>query len=180
MSDLKKITINGAVYEVTPASHAENKSNPHKVTDEQVGAAPSGYGLGVQGAEQSTDDATVVDSYKINGWVKYFNADNVSLIAGLPNSHACLIRIEMFNWDYGKQTAHTIAGVVAERTYWQGAWTPWEIVNPPMTPGVEYRTTDRYKGSAVYKKVGGNGDILWRIDGESKWRLWASASYVSE
>lgn len=31
-----------------------------------------------------------------------------------------------------------------------GIWKPWEWVNPPMVLGVEYRTTERYKGKPVY------------------------------
>ena len=32
-------------------------------------------------------------------------------------------------------------------------WQPWEWVNPPMRPGVEYQTTERYMGKPVYVKV---------------------------
>ena len=32
-------------------------------------------------------------------------------------------------------------------------WQPWEWVNPPMELGVEYRTTERYKGKPVYVKL---------------------------
>lgn len=34
-----------------------------------------------------------------------------------------------------------------------GEWQPWEWVNPPMALGVEYRTTERWNGKAVYTKV---------------------------
>ena len=39
-----------------------------------------------------------------------------------------------------------------------GAWV-WEWVNPPMVPGVEYRTTERWNGSPVYCKVVDCGEI---------------------
>ena len=58
-------------------------------------------------------------------------------------------------------------------------WTEWEHINPLLLEGVEYRTTDRYKGSAVYKKVDANGDILWRLEGEARWRLLTSANYIT-
>lgn len=32
-------------------------------------------------------------------------------------------------------------------------WFPWEWVNPPMRPGVEYRTTERYLDKPVYAKT---------------------------
>ena len=31
-----------------------------------------------------------------------------------------------------------------------GVWNPFELVNPPMQLGVEYRTTERYMGKPVY------------------------------
>lgn len=34
-----------------------------------------------------------------------------------------------------------------------GAWGEWEWVNPPMQLGVEYRTTERYRGKPVYCKL---------------------------
>ena len=34
-----------------------------------------------------------------------------------------------------------------------GRWLEWEWVNPPMEPGVEYRTTERHNGQPVYVKV---------------------------
>jgi hypothetical protein len=58
-------------------------------------------------------------------------------------------------------------------------WGEWEWVNPPMAVGVEYRTTERYKNVAIYKKVNSNGDVLWRKDGETQWHMLSSASYVA-
>ena len=45
--------------------------------------------------------------------------------------------------------------VIVERTKRNsdGAWTPPEWRNPPMVPGVEYRTTERWNGSPVYRKI---------------------------
>lgn len=34
-----------------------------------------------------------------------------------------------------------------------GVWKPWEYVNPPMSLGEEYRTTERYMGKPVYVMV---------------------------
>ena len=54
-----------------------------------------------------------------------------------------------------------------------------EFPNPPMAPNEEYRTTERYKGNPVYKKVDGNGNILWRAGNETSWHLLASAESVA-
>lgn len=54
------------------------------------------------------------------------------------------------------------------------SWGAWEWVNPPMALGVEYRTTERINGKAVYKK-NDNGVIKYRLDGETEWKPYASA-----
>lgn len=58
---------------------------------------------------------------------------------------------------------------VLYKTLWEGAWKPLGWVNPPMLEGVEYRTTERYKGAAVYKRLDANGDILWKTEDETTW-----------
>lgn len=40
----------------------------------------------------------------------------------------------------------------AIRRMTSGAWGEWEYPNPPMSAGVEYRTTERWGGKPVYKK----------------------------
>lgn len=121
--------------------------------------APAGYGLGVQGSSHSTSDPSTVDSFKNNGWVQYYNEENVPLVDGVASSHACLIRVEFFNWNFGRQTAYTITGVKLERTYSSGTWTPWDYINPPMVLGTEYRTTERWLGKAVYTIAFGTGQL---------------------
>jgi hypothetical protein len=50
----------------------------------------------------------------------------------------------------------------------------WEWVNPPMTDGYEYRTTERIGTKAVYKRNNG-GVIQYRLDGETEWKPYAQA-----
>ena len=69
-------------------------------------------------------------------------------------------------------------GDTIQKAFFGGVWKPWEDVNPPMYMGVEYRTTERYSGSAVYKMVDTAGNILWRAENETSWHLLSSASYV--
>lgn len=40
-----------------------------------------------------------------------------------------------------------------------GLWGEWEWVNPPMVLGVEYRTTERWQGKAVYTKLTNCGGL---------------------
>lgn len=45
-----------------------------------------------------------------------------------------------------------------------------EWINPPMLPGVEYRTCDRLRGLVVFKRVNkDSGVIEYRLDGENTW-----------
>ena len=45
-----------------------------------------------------------------------------------------------------------------------------EYENPPLEVDVEYRTTERIHGKAVYKKATSSGDIMYRLDGETEWK----------
>lgn len=42
---------------------------------------------------------------------------------------------------------------IVRKTKLAGVWQPWEHTHPPMNVGVEYRTTERFRGKAVYAKV---------------------------
>lgn len=42
----------------------------------------------------------------------------------------------------------------------EGKWGEWEWVNPPMALGVEYRTTKRHNGKAVWVKSADIGSLI--------------------
>ena len=63
--------------------------------------------------------------------------------------------------------------------YYRERYGVIEWVNPPLVVGVEYRTTKRYNGVAVYEKVDANGNVLWRSENESTWHLLASAEHIA-
>ena len=65
------------------------------------------------------------------------------------------------------------------RSLYEGLLQPVAWVNPPMLINVEYRTTERYLGVAVYKKVDNSGNILWRPENDTKWRILAAANNVA-
>ena len=67
----------------------------------------------------------------------------------------------------------------ATRGLYGGALHPIAWVNPPLIGGIEYRTTDRYQGVAVYKKVDAAGNVLWRAEHEATWHLLASSDSVA-
>lgn len=60
---------------------------------------------------------------------------------------------ELETGSYATQTVYFIGqnkGAKMRRYNVDGTWYPWEWENPPMIPGVEYRTTERYMGKPVY------------------------------
>ena len=125
--------------------HIENKQNPHGVTAAQVGAAPAGYGLG--------EGATAIDSWANavrNGYYRssYDTPDgNGNGWHGIVVSYSTELCNQLVwkTWDAGT--------LMATRRLYNGVAEPWEWLNPPMIPGVEYRTTERYNGNPVYTQL---------------------------
>ena len=59
-----------------------------------------------------------------------------------------------YTGDYAALEAINYDGNKAIKCMYGGVWNPWEWVNPPMAPGVEYRTTERNEsGMPVYCKL---------------------------
>ena len=55
--------------------------------------------------------------------------------------------------NYGVLTGWSYDGSIIRKVKTGGAWLPFEWVNPPLTSGKEYRTTERYLGKPVYVKA---------------------------
>lgn len=114
-----------------------------------IGAAPSGYGLGEGSGKNITDANTAVNS----GW--YYWGENA---ANTPFNYGCMRVDARASWGGRSvmQIAYCFAslpGYTAQRMLLDGAWGEWEYVNPPMALGTEYRTTERYLGKPVYRQV---------------------------
>jgi hypothetical protein len=110
--------------------------------------APSGYGLG--------GDCRYLDNWENatkNGF--YYS------YSGLPNGYEGMtfqgyainyngyIILDIWQTGAGFDNVHLFRKYNANTQ----AWGEWEFVNPPMIPGVEYRTTERWNGKAVYRKL---------------------------
>ena len=116
-----------------------------KTFAELYGAAPVGYGLGsVAGADKWNGDANALTK---QGWYR--------LESGTTNGvgASASVRVDGYAETGLTQTAYTRTGFVLQRTCVDGTWGEWEYVNPPMALGVEYRTTERWNGKAVYTKL---------------------------
>ncbi len=158
---------NNAVENIE-ADHINNHNNPHQVTAEQVGAAPTGYGIG-------GDSKPIIDDV------------NNALIGGvyqcaynIKNGPPGIGNFTLFAQQHGPSevihTAKSVLGRFAERVGVRDietdVWTfsEWEYANPPLLKDVEYRTTERIDNKAVYKKKDSSGQILYRLDGETEWK----------
>ena len=155
--------ITGCVRDITSANkaaathaaqHAKGGADP--ITPERIGAAPGGYGIG----ETPKYIADANDAVK-NG---RYAVDKSTL--NLPGPigdlwHYTYLDVYTGNRPdvYIKQTMtspyQSWHQCEVTRCFYdsRGGWQPWEWVNPPMLPGVEYRTTERYLGKPVYVKT---------------------------
>jgi hypothetical protein len=164
MAGLKTLTINGVKYELTP---------------EAIGAAPAGFGLGEQSIYAGDLNSAVT-----NGW--YFYGDS-AINRPTHINYGCLLVVSRIGNThqpvqivYGVRDDATKERIVARRASGDAGttWSEWEYENPPLVTGVEYRTTKRYQGAVVYEKVDVDGNILWRKETDTQWRLLSTASFV--
>lgn len=172
--------ITDAEVAIDNANAAANEANRvvRELQEVEAKFAPAGYGL--NNDFKTTANIADLNGYLTNGWYKYLNDAGVTLVPGFVVYYA-LCRVDSYSTSYVVQTLYPRAytGCSLQRYFSNGVWSEWGWVNPPLTTNVEYRTTERYKGAAVYKKVDANGNILWRKDGESQWHLLSSADYVA-
>ena len=113
--------------------------------------APAGYGLGVRITSILVD----CDDAKSNG---FYNTDsstlNVPPIVGAYGgmlqamSYGSGHRIQIFH-----QAGYSVNNHLVIRKFTNSSWSEWEFDNPPVFAGVEYRTTERFNGKAVYTKM---------------------------
>lgn len=122
MPEMSTLTMNNTTYEVVDNNHRNDKNNPHGITPEQIGAAPSGFGLGAQ-ATNITDD---LNNVVTNGWYCY----NSGVCTNVPEDKPSLLFVESFyNTNYCKQTATIIStGKIYTRMRNSGYWYPWKEV----------------------------------------------------
>ena len=122
--------------------------------------APGGYGLG----QTAPEVAENIDTIERTGL--YLSLPGHPTQGTFPSSYVqgnSMILHLSYSWsEYAYQyyyllestSGSSYRGCVLCRTF-DGSTTPgpWEWVNPPMLPGVEFRTTERYNGKPVYMKL---------------------------
>jgi len=111
--------------------------------------APSGHGLGSTSWINTSED---IDTVKLTG-VYSFQSENTS-----PNKPFDMGELIAINRTDNVGTQIAIDDQYGDtrmqiRKRSGGTWQAWEHINPPLTPGVEYRTPERYNGKPVYAKL---------------------------
>lgn len=134
---------------------------PQSLTDGQktqargnIGAAPDGFGLGKSAYSLLQVNPANIDACTAAGWYYYYDSAYGSL-AGLAFSGGIFV-IPSFTDTlqyFFPRSSKPNPGTYAVRKLAGDTWTEWEINNPPMDLGVEYRTTERYLGYPVYIKL---------------------------
>lgn len=136
-------------------THLQNQNNPHGVTIAQIGAAPAGYGLGETSGKYCTDcnTATEVGFYALGG------TECINYPSKITNMQYGRMRVER-RINYVFQEVQFSEYIARRQSSDGGAsWSEWEYVNPPMIPGVEYRTTERSNGEPVYTMKFNTGEL---------------------
>lgn len=118
-----------------------------------LGAAPAGFGLGVSPNELSDTDFNNITK---NGWYGFGNQN--SYTNAPPIGYATLTVSSRANDTIVQEVTNGV-GKTVRRVHVDGAWSAWEWINPPLVQGVEYRTTERYEGNAVYCKLFNAGTV---------------------
>lgn len=116
-----------------------------------AGKAPAGYGLGENsGRQPHTEDLNEITT--IGFWA-------------MPGGNAVNYPDKISYSGYGSLLVERRTDKITQTVKFNGyiavrssgdngvSWEDWKYVNPPMELGVEYRTTERWNGKAVYTKL---------------------------
>lgn len=148
VQQLQKALNNGEIIGVDDTLSIAGQAADAKATGDALAKkAPAGYGLGAVVDIRAAD----LDSTAENGW---YRIANQSLTVGGATYSDWYIHVKRYSSQYYAQEMIPIMAQQCRLIRWfvNGQLTEeWE--NPPMLPGIEYRTTERYGGNAVYRKL---------------------------
>lgn len=142
------------IYGTIPIEKGGTGADNATEARENLGVAPSGFGLGTT-AETSITDCNAAMK---NGWY-YVNAGTKNAPASFATNCTFFVVARTPSQVY-QYFFNPSNGCVLQRYTTNGgsSWTE-EWVNPPMEAGVEYQTTERYLGKPVKTKVVSCGTV---------------------
>ena len=149
---------NKAEVDAKLANHANNKSNPHGVTYSQVGAAPSSYVEGffdVNTLNEFNSKVAELESAMEVRTIKHYCISKKSHENEFPSGDY-FVEIDKSYHGFSTATAkviHNGVWVVLNRVLFNNSWGEWEWENPMLYYGVEYCTSEKWKGVPVYTKL---------------------------
>ena len=149
------------------ARHAAGGDDP--ITPESIGAAPAGYGLG--GYPQKTISLAELDSVFNTGW--YWLSQPGSTLSGVGFNYANVLVHGIEPTSCTQELRPLATNIVLRRRCHLNSWGEWEVENPPFAPGVQYRTTEQRNHKSVFKSLGTDGVLRYRLDGETAWKTYA-------
>lgn len=109
--------------------------------------APIGFGLGGSAKYTSNLDQAVAC-----GWYS-FNTESAN------NPFGCDGVMLVLNGNSTDFVQIAFAGGVVLRNGRGSRWDEWEYMNPPMIPGTEYRTAEKWNGNPVYTTLVSVGSV---------------------
>lgn len=130
-----------------------------EVTPEKIGAAPSGYGLGVATyTDANTPNIRRVEDLDVAtkcGWFAFapFETGGAATLNNISILHGILCVSSYVEDRLCQELYAPQQNVKLIRWNYNGSWSPWECDNPPMALGVEYRTAERWNNKVVYTKL---------------------------
>lgn len=137
----------------------EGLKTVYDILDE--GKAPSGYGLGETTLKYFPTSESELNAMLTEAVSKlpnesvgfYTFVDNTGSIFNGGTAHATVYRANNLYTTVTFVKYHHTDVVKFVKTLYNGTWLPLAWENPPMTIGVEYRTTEKHKGLPVYVKL---------------------------
>jgi hypothetical protein len=120
--------------------------------------APAGFGLGEMTGKSVL--FSQIDAAKEFGLWSIWGDEGTKTINGLTFTYANMLVLPMdtnavtqFLFPIGTK------GLMLVRKSMDNTWGEWEWVDPPMTPGVEYLTTETWYGAPVYTALFETGTL---------------------
>lgn len=175
VSDIPEIddglTVSGAAADAKAVGDAlALKANVADIETALAGKAPAGFGYGETMTYLIEGNNLDAKLNEILSTMADKTAKQIQIYDQSFSDVAYLCTLWRFTWDYAVVDAVSYGGYSARKCKFGGAWFPWVWENPPMQPGVEYRTTELYGGQSVIKKLDAtDGEVLWRVDGSDTW-----------
>ena len=146
-----------AIAKAKSEALAGSRPNTWLPTIAQIGAAPAGYGYGetLEVVEHSSEASfeTLLNNELATMTDKQSKQIAFSCSGGLYGGTTYFGTLTRNTSKYAVLFGYSADNVCVFKAKGGGVWTPFEWENPPMVLDVEYRTTERWQGKAVYTKL---------------------------